>query len=133
MSNNHQYLPFSLSPRFTTVRKRLFSFLFLVYAAGLFGQTQFPINTTINVIDPSPFIEDYTQDGRLVITILSTDERPVYQARMRITISSGTFTLATDPMMTPPVTLFRDQMVMLTGPQLAPYLSLNNVQPLGTG
>ncbi|MEL6356317.1 MAG: fibronectin type III domain-containing protein, partial [Bacteroidota bacterium] len=107
--------------------------MFLVYAAGLFGQTQFPINTTINVIDPSPFIEDYTQDGRLVITILSTDERPVYQARMRITISSGTFTLATDPMMTPPVTLFRDQMVMLTGPQLAPYLSLNNVQPLGTG
>lgn len=88
----------------------------------------YPITAIVQVSQFSPQLEAYDDPGRVIITLLSTDDRPEYQALMRINLSGPGFSLRSNPnIISLPIRLQRNLPLVLTGAQLREYFSPQNL------
>ena len=94
----------------------------------------FPVDVNTNLTPPySAFIADYSQVGsnRWMTNITLRDaNEPSLQVRLRITIESSTIKLQTKPNFVPanPIVLSPNVPKQISGSDLQPYLSYNNLQ-----
>ncbi|MEM8583422.1 MAG: hypothetical protein AAGF87_04085 [Bacteroidota bacterium] len=99
----------------------------LVSTPWLNGQN-FPITSLVQVTDFSPRIEAYDDPGRTIITLINIDERPEYEALLRINLSGPGFSIRTrEDYMPFPLILRRNQPLILTGAQLRDYFDPANL------
>ncbi|MEM1324111.1 MAG: fibronectin type III domain-containing protein, partial [Bacteroidota bacterium] len=113
---------------FTT--KIFFSlFVLALSLTGIYGQS--PVTASVSLSDPSPYLEDYMQPGRLLATLVSTDQRPTYAVRLQFSIEAGgqRILLPGDPTFAPVVELTRGLPLVLQGEDLRPYFDLNFLDP----
>lgn len=88
----------------------------------------YAVTTSIQTTSYSKYLDDYMQPNRVFVTLLSTDARPSYQAFLQVEISGEGYTLKSNPsFIPPPITLYKDQPMTLTGAALASYLHPNNL------
>lgn len=88
----------------------------------------YAVTTNIQTTSYSKYLDDYMQPNRVFVTLLSTDARPSYQAFLQVEISGEGYTLKSNPsFIPPPITLYKDQPMTLTGAALASYLHPNNL------
>ncbi|NRB46511.1 MAG: fibronectin type III domain-containing protein [Saprospiraceae bacterium] len=110
--------------------KRLLLTMALGLGLGLvvgFAQP-YAVTTNIQTTSFSKYLDDYAQPNRVFVTLLSTDSRPSYQAFLQIEIAGDGFNLKSRPnFIPPPITLYKDQPITLSGLSLAPYLNPNNL------
>lgn len=114
--------------------KRLLLLLLLgICCSYSIGYAQpYPVTTGIVVTSHSAYLDQYAQPNNTIVTLLSTDSRSVYNARMRVIISGQGFTLKTKTTYQPgPIYLYKDQPLVLTGLNLAPYFDINNLDMEG--
>ncbi len=92
----------------------------------------YPVTTGIVVTSYPAYLDQYAQPNNTIVTLLSTDSRTVYNARVKIIVSGEGFTLKTKSTYQPgPVYLYKDQPLVLTGLSLAPYFDINNLDMEG--
>ena len=100
----------------------------LLLCAGQLASQSFPVTTLVQVTDFSPNLEAYDDPGRVVITLINTDERPEYEALLRFSLSGPGFNIRTREEYIPfPVILRRNQPLILTGAQLRDYFDPANL------
>ena len=100
-----------------------------------YGQN-YPVTSNLQVISPlTPVVEEWGNSfpNKIFYTVtLNDDDEPSYQVRLRITISGGGITLKTREDFTPTaINLNYGQPLLLSGPDLADYFSLNNLSAQG--
>ena len=102
-------------------------FLFLLTTKTLNAQT-FPVTSVVQVTQFSPYIESYDDPGKVILTLLSTDERPEYEILLRFTLSGPGFSIRTREDYLPfPIVLRRNMPLVLTGTQLRDYFDPVNL------
>lgn len=110
--------------------KRLFLTMALGLGLGLvvgFAQP-YAVTTNIQTTAYSKHLDDYAQPNRVFLTLLSTDSRPSYQAFLQIEIAGDGYSLKSNPnFIPPPITLYKDQPITLSGLSLATYLDPSNL------
>jgi|GEM_PF-4794344 len=110
--------------------KRLLLTMALGLGLGLvvgFAQP-YAVTTNIQTTAFSKYLDDYAQPNRVFVTLLSTDSRPSYQAFLQVEIAGDGYNLKSKPnFIPPPITLYKDQPITLSGLSLAPYLDPNNL------
>ena len=114
--------------------KRLLLLLLLgICCSYSIGYAQpYPVTTGIVVTSHAAYLDQYAQPNNTIVTLLSTDSRAVYNARLNIIVSGEGFTLKTKPTYQPgPTYLYKDQPLVLTGLSLAPYFDINNLDMEG--
>lgn len=112
---------------------KLRSFLiFLLFFLGFLhflSAQPFPVTSIVQVTRFSPYLEDYTDPGRVVVTLISTDTRETYPALIRLRLSGNGFLIRTKPdFLPPPIELRRNQPLMLTGFDLRDYFLPENLE-----
>lgn len=107
--------------------KKLLLGLALCSALAL-GAQNYPVTAIVQVTQFSPYLEAYDDPGRVIITLLSTDARPEYQALLKINLSGTGFSLRSNAgFITFPIRLQRNVPVVLTGAQLREYFRPENL------
>lgn len=88
----------------------------------------YAVTTNIQTTSYSKYLDDYAQPNRVFVTLLSTDSRPSYQAFLQVEIAGDGYNLKSKPnFIPPPITLYKDQPITLSGLSLAPYLDPSNL------
>ena len=97
----------------------LLASIFLFFAQKATTQS-FAVTTTTQVTEYSSHLSDYTDINRVFVTLLSTDERDVYEALLKVEISGNGYTIKSksDVLSGEIVTLFKNTPQLLTGMQL---------------
>jgi hypothetical protein len=113
--------------------KKYMRYFFCIIVMAIVGNQginaqNFPVTSVVQVMQFSPYIESYDDPGKVIITLVSTDERPEYEALLRITLSGPGFSIRTNPNFMPfPVVLRRNIPLVLTGAQLREYFDPANL------
>ncbi|MEM9930982.1 MAG: hypothetical protein AAF840_14265, partial [Bacteroidota bacterium] len=111
------------------------SFLLAFMASGWMGAQNFPVRASVSVITPSSYLEDYAQEGNVMVVLTLVDNRPSYTGFLRITIEGNGFQASTNEatFLSQPRTLTRGTPLLLRGAELANYFNLNNLDISGFG
>ncbi len=110
------------------LRSFLIFLLFFIGFRHFLPAQPFPVTSIVQVTRFSPYLEDYTDPGRVVVTLISTDTREAYPALIRLRFSGSGFLIRTRPdFLPPPIELRRNQPLVLTGSGLWEYFLPDNL------
>lgn len=102
------------------------------FTAHLTAQS-FAITVNGQVTEYSTHLSDYTDMNRVFVTLLSTDERDIYQGVLKMEISGNGFTIKSKQGLQSGVlvNLFRNVPLILTGIQLSELFNSDNLDFIG--
>lgn len=88
----------------------------------------YPVTTYVQVTRFTSSLENLSSHGNVIVTLLSTDERPSYPVLLRLTISANGVTLRTRSDFFPaPIILDRNQTRILSGNLIREYFHPSNL------
>lgn len=96
-----------------------------------FLAAQSAVSSNLMISRASPYLEDYAEPGRSLLTLISTDQRDNLMVWVEIEVIAGgqSFLLRPDMGTVPPINLVRNVPTILTGADLTPYFSINAMDP----